>query len=77
MRKEINQLPEDPFIVKPGNYESIIEINKGRLIDKSNVVNKILPLLQGVDFTGIWASGPIYRGSANSNGQKNMTTADD
>tara|TARA_Y100001970_G_scaffold255799_1_gene332848 strand:+ start:2784 stop:4106 length:1323 start_codon:yes stop_codon:yes gene_type:complete len=71
MRDEINQLPEDPFIVKPGNYESIVEINKGMLIDKNNVVDKILPLIQGVDFTGIWASGPIYRGSANSNGQKN------
>ena len=27
MRDEVHQLPEDPFIVKPGNYESITEIN--------------------------------------------------
>tara|TARA_B100000700_G_C15038256_1_gene853892 strand:+ start:274 stop:1596 length:1323 start_codon:yes stop_codon:yes gene_type:complete len=71
MRYEIDQLPKDPFIVKPGNYESISEINKGKLIGRENVVNTILPLIQGVDFTGIWASGPIYKGSANSNGQKN------
>ena len=71
MRKEINQLPEDPFIVKPGNYESIYEVNKGSLIKNENVVSEILPLIQGVDLTGIWASGPIYRGSANSNGQRN------
>ena len=60
MRNEINQLPEDPYIVKPGNYESICEINKGNLISNEDVVSSILPFIQGVDFTGIWASGPIY-----------------
>ena len=44
MRYEIDQLPKDPFIVKPGNYESISEINKGKLIERENVVNTILPL---------------------------------
>ena len=71
MRNEISQLPEDPYIVRPAENNSICEINNGNLLNKNQVVETILPLIQGVDLTGIWASGPIYKGSANSNGQKN------
>ena len=71
MRNEINNLPEDPYIVRPDSSKSICEINDGNILSREQVIDSVLPIIQGVDFTGIWASGPIYRGSANSNGQRN------
>tara|TARA_B000000557_G_scaffold178932_1_gene145938 strand:- start:655 stop:1977 length:1323 start_codon:yes stop_codon:yes gene_type:complete len=71
MRNEINNLPKDPYIVRPDSSKSICEINDGNILSRDQVIDSVLPIIQGVDFTGIWASGPIYRGSANSNGQRN------
>ena len=71
MRNEINNLPKDPYIVRPDSSKSICEINNGNILSRDLVIDSVLPIIQGVDFTGILASGPIYRGSANSNGQRN------
>ena len=71
MRSEINNLPNDPYIVRPDSSKSICEVNDGNILSREQVIDSVLPIIQGVDFTGIWASGPIYRGSANSNGQRN------
>ena len=70
LRSEVKQLPIDPFIVLPKDFGSTHEINEGNMLSDEEVVNTILPIVQGVDFTGIWASGPLYRGSANSAGQR-------
>ena len=68
MRDEINQLPEDKYIVEPKSSGSTEEIIHCSLLTHDEVIDSLLPVMQGVDLVGIWASGRIFRGSANSLG---------
>ncbi len=70
LRKELPQLPEDPYLVLPQNYGSSREVYSGKLLSPSEATQAILPMVQDVDFTGIYASGPIVRANANSAGQR-------
>ena len=70
LRYEVDELPIDPFIVLPEDHGSTREVNTGNILSDDAIVNAVLPVIQGVDFTGIWASGPMFRGSANSAGQR-------
>jgi predicted Zn-dependent protease len=70
LRQELPQLPEDPYIVLPQNYGSSHEVYPGQLLNPENAPDAILPMVQGVDFTGIYASGEIVRANANSAGQR-------
>jgi predicted Zn-dependent protease len=70
LRQELPQLPEDPYIVLPQNYGSSHEVYPGQLLSPEDAPNAILPMVQGVDFTGIYASGEIVRANANSAGQR-------
>ncbi|MGY6528793.1 MAG: metallopeptidase TldD-related protein [Cyanobacterium sp.] len=66
----ISQLPLDPYIVLPSNQGSSHEVYGGSLLHPDEVVNHILPLVQGLDFTGLYASGSVIRANYNSLGQK-------
>mgnify|MGYP002851198805 FL=1 len=68
LKKEVKQLPSDPFIVMPKNSDSLIEKNQGNLLDKKQTVNSLTKIVEDVDLAGIWASGNIYRGCSNSLG---------
>ena len=68
LRDNIKFLPEDPFIVMPILSDSSKEINTGKLLNYKKSINHLLPVMQGVDLTGIWASGKIFSGNANSLG---------
>ena len=70
LRKDITQIPEDPFIVYPKSDESSEEKFKGNLLSPDDAIDVLMPPIQGVDLTGLWASGIIYTGVANSKGQK-------
>ncbi|MCH7733072.1 MAG: TldD/PmbA family protein [Candidatus Marinimicrobia bacterium] len=70
LRSEVDQLPEDPFIALPINLGSSHSVTPSDLLDKEKVIPALMPALQGLDVTGIWASGIIARGTANSAGQK-------
>ena len=70
MRVEVIQLPEDPFIVLPENAGSTKEIKSANGLPQVNAVDALLPAMDGVDLVGIWASGQIFRGNANSAGQR-------
>lgn len=69
LRKEVIQLPEDPYIVLPHPGDSTHKIHSGELLPREDVASALIPALQEVDMSGIWAAGTIYRGSANSAGQ--------
>jgi len=69
LREDICQVPKDPYIVYPSSSKNSNEVNKGLLPDFDKTVELLLPSMQGVDLTGIWASGSIYSGVANSLGQ--------
>jgi predicted Zn-dependent protease len=70
LRQELPLLPVDPYLVLPQNYGSSHEVYPGQLLAPQDAPEAILPLVQGVDFTGIYASGPIIRANANSAGQR-------
>ena len=68
LRDNVKFLPEDPFIVMPTVVKSSSEIYSGSLLNNKDSVNYLIPAMQGVDLTGIWASGKIFSGNANSMG---------
>ena len=70
LRAEVVQLPEDPYIVLPENNGSSRDIHAGSLLSVEDAADALTPAMQGVDLAGIWSSGKIYRGNANSLGQK-------
>ncbi|MGK7911285.1 MAG: TldD/PmbA family protein [Synechococcus sp.] len=70
LRQELRQLPEDPYIVLPENSGSSREVFHGQLLPPEQVAAEILPSVQGIDFTGIYASGAVVRATGNSAGQR-------
>ena len=68
LRRDINFLPEDPFIVFPKEGQSSSTSSKGELLSVDKVVDALSPAIKNVDLAGIWASGNIYVGYANSKG---------
>ena len=68
LRDDIKNIPEDPFIVYPILSKSSKEIYDGKLLDFEKAADHLVPIMNGVDLTGIWASGKIFSGNANSLG---------
>ena len=63
LRKEIVQLPEDPFIIMPQNLGSSDNVYKGDLLPFEDAANRLIAPMGAVDLSGIWASGSLYRGN--------------
>ena len=76
MREEVVSLPKDPFVVLPEDTGSSREDHNGSLLKQENAVSALSPAMQGVDLAGIWASGRIFTGNANSAGQKHWFATD-
>ena len=68
LREDIKNIPEDPFVVLPNFTNSTNEKYKGDLLSFENAADHLTPIMNGVDLTGIWASGKIFLGNANSLG---------
>ena len=68
LRNDITFLPEDPFIVFPKEGQSSSSSKEGLLLPIEKVVDSISPAIKNVDLAGIWASGNIFVGYANSKG---------
>ena len=76
LRTEAALLPVDPYIVAPAAGEKSHSDQHGNIPAAADVVGKLLPALQGVDISGIWASGRIYRANANSVGSRHWFASD-
>jgi len=76
LRKEIVQLPEDPYIVFPENAGSTTSINKADGLNFDDAADALFPAMHGVDLVGIWASGQIFSGNSNSTGQRHWFETD-
>jgi predicted Zn-dependent protease len=70
LREEVVQLPEDPYIVLPAGNATSREVHSGMLLAPETVVDAVLPVVTGLDFTGLYAAGSMVRGYADSAGQK-------
>ena len=76
LREETAQLPEDPYIVLSTGGENSRTDKNGKIPDAEDSAAKLLAAMQGVDLSGIWASGRIYRGNANSAGNRHWFATD-
>jgi len=68
LRAEVVQLPEDPYLVLPESKATSHSEKHGNLPDAEAIPGLLLPAMGAVDLTGIWASGRVFQGSANSAG---------
>lgn len=68
LRNDIKNIPEDPYLVMPTFTDSSNDKYRGELLDFKNAADYLTPVMSGVDLTGIWASGKIFLGNANSLG---------
>ena len=71
LRAQLADLPEDPHLLLPVAAVSSEHILASRLPASADMVDQVLAAAHGLDLVGILASGPIYRGFASSNGQRN------
>ena len=76
LRLEVVKLPKDPFIVLPEDRGSSRENHSGDLLSEEDAIAALSPAMQGVDLAGIWASGRVFIGNANSAGQKHWFATD-
>ncbi len=71
LRTVIGQLDEDPYILYSTEVRSTEVIEKDLLPDTFEAVSQIMGTAKGLDLTGIFSSGNIVAGFANSIGQRN------
>ncbi|HIK38790.1 MAG: metallopeptidase TldD-related protein [Geminocystis sp.] len=76
LRTEIENAPEDEYIVYPRENPSSKEVYQGNVLGEDDVFEKILKPVEDVDFTGLYAGGNMARGYANSLGQTNWFSTD-
>ena len=76
MRIESKEIPADPFLVMPKNSGSSNKIQKVNGLPFENAVNALTPVMEGIDFVGIWVNGKMYRGNANNLGQRHWFETD-
>lgn len=76
LKQEIVQLPDDPYLVLPEGNATSREIHSGNLLAPEAIVDSILPTVDGLDFTGIYAAGSLVRAYADSVGQKHWFSTD-
>jgi predicted Zn-dependent protease len=76
LRQDVAQLPADPYVVLPENKGCSREVYGGELLPAAVAAAEIFPVVQGLDFTGIYASGTILRANYNSAGQHHWFATD-
>jgi predicted Zn-dependent protease len=77
LRAALPDLADDPLLLLPTVVHSSRSVREGSLPPSDAVIGEILAAANGLDLVGIYAAGPIWRGFANSEGQRNWheTTA--
>ena len=74
LRDQIGSLPEDPYLLYATHGTSTEKIVPNELPDVQDAVGAIQQSAQERDLVGIYASGGIHAGFANSLGQRNWYT---
>ncbi|MGH8852294.1 MAG: TldD/PmbA family protein, partial [Casimicrobiaceae bacterium] len=71
LRETIADLPDDPHLDYATAVHSSRVVKSDPLPRSEEVVETVLGAAAGLDLVGIYAAGPVYRGFANSLGQRN------
>ncbi len=77
LRSALPELADDPLLLLPTEVSSSRSERDASLPPSEDVIDEILRAADGADLVGIYAAGPVWRGFANSEGQRNWhsTTA--
>ena len=76
VRGVLRELPEDPWLLINQTPQSTFSERRGALPSAEGVTAEIIAAARGHDFVGIYAAGTVYRGFANSLGQRNWHEVD-
>ncbi len=71
LRAQLPDLPDDPYLLIATDVQSTEHSVASRLPATGSMVDEVLAAARGYDLVGILAAGPVYRGFANSFGQRN------
>jgi predicted Zn-dependent protease len=71
LRHQLPNIPADPYLLYATEVNSTEFIGKNTLPDTQDSLSTIIDATQDNDFVGIYASGGIFTGFANSLGQRN------
>lgn len=77
LRAVLPELADDPLLMLPAEICSSRAVRDASLPPSEAVIDDVLAAAAGLDLVGIYAAGPVWRGFANSEGQRNWhaTTA--
>jgi predicted Zn-dependent protease len=76
LRDALTQLPEDPWLLIAESTNSTSNERRGARAPAEAVTDQVIAGANGCDLVGIYAAGTIYRGFANSFGQRNWHEID-
>lgn len=68
LRDDLATLPADPYLLYAQEPAHSVRETSGQLPQADQAVDDIVAAAQGTDLVGLLASGPVYRGFANSMG---------
>ena len=71
LRDMVAELPDDPHLDYSTEVRSTRAVKSSALPASEQVIADVLDAASGLDLVGIYAAGPVYRGFANSLGQRN------
>jgi predicted Zn-dependent protease len=71
LRDGLGEVREDPYLLVNEAPQSSEHVLQGRLPDAARVIDDVLGEAKGLDLVGHYAGGPIWKGFANSLGQRN------
>ena len=71
LRREIPELPQDPYLMYERNLNSFDRETKNKPLDSFNITDSILQGCHSLDMVGILSTGAIMKGFSNSLGQFN------
>ena len=75
LREAMPELADDPHLLLPTDVASSRSEQRGTMPASEAIVDTVLRMASGHDLVGILAAGPVYRGFANSDGQRNWHAA--
>ena len=76
LRTDLGDLNEDPYLLYSTEVRSTEQNGVAALPDTAQVLDEVLAAGRGLDLVGFYAGGPIYKGFANSLGQRNWHRVD-
>ena len=75
LREALPDLADDPHLLVATEVRSSRDVRGSPLPPAEEIIDAVLAAADGQDLVGLYAGGPVYRGFANSRGQRNWHEA--